>query len=119
MKTKKPIQLTPALLKSIIEEEVKGFGDMEDVTKRAKDTDETDADELADAVTDKVDWKKVNHIKESDTLDEHIDLMKGYKLEEARLTKIVVEGQRAAARLSKVRDALKRGAQKLISAKIV
>lgn len=94
MKTNKsaqPIKLTPSLLRSLIEEEVKGFGDMEDVEDRAKDTDETDADEFAD------------------TLDKHIDYMKALKIEEGRL----------AARLLKVRKALSEGAQKLVSARVV
>lgn len=94
MKTKKvaqPLKLTPALLRSLIEEEVKGFGDMEDVEDRAKDANETDADEFAD------------------TLDKHIDFMKALKIEESRLTK----------RLSKVREALTRGAKKLVTAKVV
>jgi hypothetical protein len=108
-KPAQPIQLTPALLKSIIEEEVKGFGDMEDVEKRAKDTDELDADEQADGVEEPVDWKKANHIKESDTLDGHVDYMKALKIEESRLTH----------RLAKVRANLQRGAKKLVAAKIV
>ena len=91
MKTKKPIQLTPELLRSLIEEEVKGFGDMEDVEDRAKDAEETDADEFAD------------------TLDKHIDYMKALKIEESRLTK----------RLGKVREALTKGAKKLVIAKVI
>lgn len=108
-KTAQPIQLTPALLRSIIEEEVKGFGDMEDVEKRAKDTEETDADELADSVGDPVDWKKAGHIKEADSIDEHMDYMKALKIEESRLQK----------RLSQVRTALQDGAKKLVVAKVV
>jgi len=94
MKTNKPaqpIKLTPNLLRSLIEEEVKGFGDMEDVEDRAKDAKETDADEFAD------------------TLDKHIDYMKALKIEESRLTK----------RLEKVRKALSEGATKLVRAKVV
>jgi hypothetical protein len=108
-KPAQPIQLTPALLKSIIEEEVKGFGDMEDVEKRAKDTDETDADEFADSLEEPVDWKKANHIKEADTLDGHVDYMKALKIEESRLTK----------RLAQVRTSLQKGAKKLVVARIV
>ena len=87
----KPVQLTTSMLKSIIEEEVKGFGDMEDVEKRAKDTDETDADEFAD------------------TLDKHIDYMKALKIEESRLSR----------RLTQIREQLNKGAKKLVTAKIV
>jgi hypothetical protein len=88
MKTnKKPVQLTPALLRSIIEEEVGKFGDMEDVEKKPKDTEETDADEYADS------------------LDKHIDYMKALKIEEQRLTK----------RLAKVQEAKKRAARVLAS----
>lgn len=107
--SKKPVQLTPALLKAIIEEEVKGFGDMENVEDRAKDTDETEPDELADTVDGAVDWKKANHIKESDTLDGHIDYMKALKMEESRTVE----------RLARIRGALKKGAQKLIAARVV
>lgn len=65
----KPTKLTPALLRTIIEEEVAKFGDMEDVTKRADDTEEVDADELAGS------------------LDKKIDFLKALKIEEGRLTK--------------------------------
>jgi hypothetical protein len=105
----KPISLTPALLRSLIEEEVKGFGDMEDVEKRAKDTEELDADEQADGSEHAVDWKKANHIKEGETLDEHINYMKALKIEEARLTR----------RLAKIRRALSEGAKKLVVARVV
>ncbi len=105
----KPVQLTPSLLRSLIEAEVKGFGDMEDVEDRASDSEETDADEFADSVERPVDWKKVNKIKESDSLDEHISYMKALKLEEGRLTK----------RLERVRVALKQHATKLVIAKVV
>ena len=107
--TKKPIQLTPSLLRSLIEEEVKGFGDMEDVEKKAKDTEEVDADEYADSLEQPIDHAKANKIKESQTLDEHIDYMKALKIEESRLTK----------RLSKIREALNKGAKKLVTAKVV
>lgn len=104
------VQLTPQLLKSIIEEEVsKGFGDMEDVEDRANDTDELDADEQADGVESPVNWRKANHIKESDTLEGHIAYMKALKIEE----------HRHVARLAQIREALKKGAQKLIVAKVV
>jgi hypothetical protein len=108
-KLAQPIKLTPALLKSIIEEEVKGFGDMEDVEKRAEDTDELDADEQADGVERAVDWKKANHIKESGTLDGELDYMKALKIEEGRLT----------VRLAKVRSSLASCAKKLVIARVV
>jgi hypothetical protein len=91
MKTNKtPVKLTPALLRSIIEEEVKkGFGDMEDAEKRAKDTDEVDADEHG---TDKA-------------LEKHIDYVKALKVEEKRLVR----------RLSRVQEAKKQAARALVS----
>lgn len=108
MKTKQAIKLTPELLKAIIEETT-GFGEMEDTEKRAKDAEETDADEFADSLEHPVDWQKANSIKESDTLDEHMSYMKALKIEEHRLTK----------RLGVVREALKKGAKKLVVAKTV
>lgn len=108
--TKKPITLTPELLQSLIKEEMKGFGDMEDVEARADDAEETDADELADSLEQHIDFQKANKLKaESATLDEHINLMKALKIEESRLTK----------RLARVRKALSEGAKKLVVAKVV
>lgn len=107
--TKKIVNLTPALLRSLIEEETKGFGDMEDVEKRAKETEELDADEQADGVEQPVDWKKAAKLKEGETLDEHINYMKALKIEESRLSK----------RLARVRLALNEGAKKLVVAKVV
>lgn len=81
-------KLTPALLRNIIEEEVsKSFGDMEDVEKKADKTEETDADEFADA------------------LEKHIDYVKALKVEEGRLTK----------RLAKIREARQRVLKKIAS----
>jgi len=81
-----PVQLTPKMLRSLIETEVKkGFGDMEDVEKREKDTEEVDADEYADA------------------LDKHIDYLKALKVEEKRLT----------SRLMRVKESRKRVAKAL------
>lgn len=108
MKTNKTIKLTPKLLKAIIEETA-GFGEMEDTEDRADDAEETDADEFADSLERPVNWSKANSVKESDTLDEHMRLMKALKIEEHRLTK----------RLSVIREALKKGAKKLIVAKTV
>jgi hypothetical protein len=120
MTTKKTLKLTPALLQSLIEEEVKkGFGEMEDTEKKAKDTDEVEADEYADTLDHPVDFKKAVGVKEGTTLDGHINLMKAYKLEEARLSKIVVQGQKASARLARVREALQRSAKNLVIAKVV
>jgi hypothetical protein len=84
MTTKK---LTPGLLRKIIEEEVAKFGDMEDTEKVAKDTEETDADEYADA------------------LEKHIDYVKALKIEEARTVK----------RLAKIREAKQRVLKKIAS----
>jgi hypothetical protein len=87
MKTnKQPVQLTPKMLRSLIEAEVKkGFGDMEDVEKREKETEETDADEYADA------------------LEKHVDYLKALKVEEKRLT----------TRLQRVKESRKRVAKAL------
>jgi len=74
------LKLTPTMLRRIIEEEVAKFGDMEDVEDRAKDTEETDADEL------------------SDSLEKKIDYAKALKVEEGRL----------ASRLAKIKEQRKR-----------
>jgi hypothetical protein len=88
MKTNvKSVKLTPALLKRIIEEEVGKFGPEKDVEKKADDTEEVDADEIADS------------------LDKHIDFMKALKIEEGRLTK----------RLARVQEARKRAQKALIA----
>lgn len=87
MKTKKPVQLTSDQLRSIIEEEVGKFGDMESTEDRADDAEETEADEYADSV------------------GKHIDFMKALKIEESRLVK----------RLSKVRETRQRVAKALVS----
>jgi hypothetical protein len=82
----KTMKLTPQLLKQIIEEEVsKNFGEMEDTEDKAKDTEETDADEYADA------------------LEKHIDYAKALKVEEGRLTK----------RLAKIRETRQRVLKKI------
>jgi len=59
------MKLTSKLLKQIIEEEVSKFGDMDDVEDRAKDTEETDADEYADALEKKIDYAKALKVEES------------------------------------------------------
>lgn len=80
----KVVKLTPRLLRSIIEEEVsKSFGDMEAPEKRAKKTKETDADELADSLENK------------------IDLAKAAGIEEARLVKRLAQVREHRARLVK------------------
>ncbi len=85
----KTTKLTSALLRKIIEEEVGKFGDMEDVEKKAAETEEVEADELGD------------------TLEKHINYAKALKIEEARLSK----------RLLKIREA-KQVALKRIAKKI-
>lgn len=80
----KPVKLTPEMLRKVIEEEVKkSFGDMEDVEKRAKDTEETDADEMADALAKKIDY------------------VKALKVEEGRLTKRLAQVKETRARVLK------------------
>ena len=110
MTTKKALKLTPALLKSLIEEEVKkGFGEMEDTEKKAKDTDEVEADEYADTPEHPVDWAHAAGVKkEGATLDQHLNLLQALKLEETRLVR----------RLARVRKALTENAKKLIIAKV-
>lgn len=111
MTTKKSaIKLTPALLQALIEEEVKkGFGEMEDTEKKAKDTDEVDADEYADTLDHPVDYKKAAGVKEAATLDEHMDYLKALKLEETRLVR----------RLARVRKAMTENVKKLVIARVV
>lgn len=58
------MKLTPEILRSLIEEEVAKFGDAEDPEKRAKDTEETDADELADSLEKKIDYAHALKIEE-------------------------------------------------------
>ncbi len=86
----KTVSLTPTLLKMFIKEEAAKLGDMESTEDAAKDTDEVDADEYADA------------------LEKHIDFAKALKIEEARCTK----------RLRKIRETRARVLKK-ISAKLV
>lgn len=107
--SKKPVKLTPSLLRTIIEEEVKGFGAMKDAESCANEAEETDADEMADTVERPVDWQKANKVHESQTLDEHMDYVKGLKMEEARLVR----------RLFKIREAITRGAKRLVVSRIV
>lgn len=118
MKSTKPIKLTPGLLKSIIEEEVKGFGAMKDVEDCASDAEETDADAYADSVDRPVDWAKANKIKESDTLDGHMDYVRALKIEEARLARRLA-GTPDARRLRAVREALQKGAKRLVVSRVV
>ena len=61
------MKLTKKKLQQIVMEEVEKFGKPEDTKSRAKDTEETDADEYADS------------------LEKHIDYVKALKIEEARL----------------------------------
>ncbi len=76
-------KLTPNLLRKIIEEETAKFGDMDDVEKRAKDTEETDADEYADS------------------LEKHLDYVKALKVEEARVVKRLVKIREVKQRVLK------------------
>ena len=106
---KKPVKLTPGLLRSIIEEDARGFGAMKDVESCADEAEETDADEMADSVERPVDWQKANKVHEAQTLDEHMDYVKGLKMEEARLVR----------RLFKIREALAKGVKRLVVSRVV
>ena len=64
MKTK-TVKLTHSLMRRIIDEELGKFGDMEDVEKRAKETEEVDADEYGDALEHPVDYVKALGIEEA------------------------------------------------------
>lgn len=77
------MKLTSQLLRRIIEEEVAKFGDMEDTEKRAKDTEEVDADEYG---SDKA-------------AEKHIDFIKALKIEENRLRRRLVKIQETKKRL--------------------
>ena len=79
------MRLTNRVLRRIIEEEVSKFGDMETTEKRAKDTEEIDADEYG---TDKVKEKQ-------------IDFMKALKIEETRLRRRLVKITETRRRLSR------------------
>ena len=59
------MKLTKTFLKKIIKEEAAKFGEMEDVEKAAKDTDEIDADEFADSLEKKIDFVKALKIEEN------------------------------------------------------
>jgi uncharacterized protein YdaT len=81
----KVVKLTPRMLRNLIETEVKkGFGDMEDVEKKEKDTEEVDADEYADA------------------LDKHIDYLKALKVEEKRLVSRLKRVKESRIRVAKM-----------------
>lgn len=81
------MKLTSQLLRRIIEEEAAKFGEMEDTDKRAKDTEEIDADEYG---SDKA-------------VEKHIDFIKALKIEETRLRR----------RLAKIQETKKRLLQKI------
>jgi hypothetical protein len=78
------MKLTSALLRKIIEEEVGKFGKPETTEKRAKETEEVDADELGD---DKVAAK-------------HIDYYKALKIEETRIRRRLNKIQEIKKRMS-------------------
>ena len=79
------MKLTSQLLRRIIEEEVAKFGDMEDTTDRAKDTEEVDADEFGS----------------EKSVEKHIDFMKALKIEESRLRRRLAKIQETKKRLVK------------------
>lgn len=79
------MKLTTTFLKKLIAEEAAKFGKPQDTTDVATDTDEIDADELADS------------------LEKKIDYVKALKIEEARLIK----------RLNVVKEQRKRALNKL------
>lgn len=79
------MKLTSQLLRRIIEEEVAKFGDMEDTEKRAKDTEEVDADEYG---SDKA-------------AEKHIDFIKALKIEETRLRRRLAKIQETKKRLTR------------------
>lgn len=81
------MKLTNQLLRRIIEEEVAKFGDMVSTEKRAKETEEVDADELGS----------------DETASKHIDFIKALKIEENRLLH----------RLAKIQETKKRLLQKI------
>ena len=58
------MKLTSSLLRKIIEEEVKKFGEIESTEERAKDTEEVDAEDLADTLVKQIDFIKALKIEE-------------------------------------------------------
>lgn len=74
-----PAKITPALMQSIIEEETKKlFGDTETTADRAKETEEVDADEIAQHLSNKIDYVKALKIEEARLTSrlEHINSIK-------------------------------------------
>jgi hypothetical protein len=59
------IKLSPADLRQIIEEEVKKFGKGKTAEQAAKETEEVDADELATALVNKIDYVKALKLREA------------------------------------------------------
>ena len=86
------MKLTSRLLRRIIEEEVSKFGDMEETEKRAKDTEEVEADELG---SDK-------------TLEKKIDFIKALKIEETRLRKRLAQISETKARMARSRPRVRK-----------
>lgn len=78
------MKLSAKVLKQLVQEEVKKFGEPEDLTKKAKETEEVEADEYAD------------------TLEKHIDMMKALKIEEGRLRARLVKIQERKVQLAKL-----------------
>jgi hypothetical protein len=102
MKTnKKPVQLTPKMLRNLIEVEVKkGFGKMKDPEEH--DAKEVDADEYGDDanIEHPVDWQKTATGEKAmgESFDKHVDYIKALKLHEARLLKNLKRVQEAKKR---------------------
>lgn len=62
------IKLSTADLRRIIEEEVKKFGKGKSVEQAAKETEEVDADEIAGALENKLDYVKILKLQEERAL---------------------------------------------------
>ena len=62
-------RLTPRMLRQLVFEEKKrmyeNLGDEESTEKAAKDTEEVEADDLADSIEQDIDWMKALKIKET------------------------------------------------------
>lgn len=65
MKKVKQVKLTSELLRKIIMDEAAKFGKMSDTEDAANDAEETDADEFADSLENKIDYVKALKIEES------------------------------------------------------
>lgn len=81
------MKLTSTILRKMVKEEASKFGKPEEPEKRAKDTKETDADELADTLEKKIDYVKALKIEERRLSSR----LKQIKERLQRLTKSLVE----------------------------